>query len=209
MGNQSLLDVGSGSSLRCGHTHQVQSPASMEGYFPATLRPTPGLCSLLTCFIFFFKRKVFSSHAGKSNYAVTAVGWLGHNTTCQFSVAYTGAQKLLGIVLKSGIHFSHVNSYNCAKLDEIWLLHTLGKVGHWERQAFFFFLAVTSSLPLPRDEECPQISQEHNFVFTRLWQSDSQRPELCCAAKRPRKYRWHNAFSPLLPTDLCQMCEYW
>lgn len=156
-------------SLGCGHTHQVQSPASMESYFPATLRPTPGLCSLLTCFIFFFfKRKVFSSHAGKSNYAVTAVGWLGHNTTCQFSVAYTGAQKLLGIVLKSGIHFSHVNSYNRAKLDEIWLLHTLGKVGHWERQAFFFPLAVTSSLPLPRDEECPQISQEHNFVFTRL-----------------------------------------
>lgn len=47
-------------SLGCGHTHQVQSPASMESYFPATLRPTPGLCSLLTCFIFFFfKEKSF------------------------------------------------------------------------------------------------------------------------------------------------------
>lgn len=56
----SLLDVGSGLSLGCGHTHQVQSPPSVEGYFPTTLRPTPGLCSLLSCFIyFFFKEKSF------------------------------------------------------------------------------------------------------------------------------------------------------
>ena len=81
---------------------------------------------------------------------MTGVGWLGHNTTCQFSVAYTASQKLLEIVLKSGIHFSHVNSHNCAKLDEIWLLRAPGKVGDWERRAFFSFLAVTSSPHPPR-----------------------------------------------------------
>lgn len=54
---------------------------------------------------------------------MTAVGWLGHNTTCQFSVAYTVSQKLLEIVLKSGILCSHPNSSKWAKPDYIWLTH--------------------------------------------------------------------------------------
>lgn len=68
------------------------------------------------------EKKTFSS-SRDSNYSVTAVGWLGHNTTCQFSVAYTVSQKLLEIVLKSGILFSHPNSSKWAKPDYIWLTH--------------------------------------------------------------------------------------
>lgn len=68
------------------------------------------------------KKKSFPS-SRESNYSVTAVGWLGHNTTCQFSVAYTVSQKLLEIVLKSGILFSHPNSSKWAKPDYIWLTH--------------------------------------------------------------------------------------
>lgn len=134
---------------------------------------------------------------------MTAVGWLGHNTTCQFSVAYTGSQKLLGIVLKSGIHFSHVNAYNCAKLDEVWLLHTPGKVGDWERQAFFFPGSDIIS-PLPHQEECPQRSQENNLVFTRLWDKMTSRDQ-SHPAKRLRKYSWHSA-SSLSFQQICARC---
>ena len=114
---------------------------------------------------------------------MTAVGWLGYNTTCQFSVAYTASQKLLEIVLKSGIHFSHVNSHNCAKLDEIWLLHAPGKVGDWERHAFFPSLPggdiISSSSPC--DEQCPQTRQViWLYIYKTLWQNDGRRLELCC-----------------------------
>lgn len=76
---------------------------------------------LLHYFLIILLRKNSSSR--ESNYSVTAVGWLGHNTTCQFSVAYTVSQKLLEIVLKSGILFSHPNSSKWAKPDYIWLTH--------------------------------------------------------------------------------------
>lgn len=71
----------------------------------------------------FVQKKTTFPSSRESNYSVTAVGWLGHNTTCQFSVAYTVSQKLLEIVLKSGILFSHPNSSKRAKPDYIWLTH--------------------------------------------------------------------------------------
>lgn len=135
---------------------------------------------------------------------MTAVGWLGYNTTCQFSVAYTASQKLLEIVLKSGIHFSHVNSHNCAKLDEIWLLRAPGKVGDWERRAFFFSLPggdiISSSSPY--DEQCPQTSQViWLYIYKTLWQKDWS-----CAVKRWRKYRWHRGVFFFFSFSFQQIC---
>lgn len=67
-----------------------------------------------------------------------------------------------------------------------------------------FFSWQWHHLP-PNYKQCPQKSQEHNLVFTRLCDKVTSRDQ-SCAAKQLRKYRWHNAFFPLSFQQICARC---